>query len=160
MSVSGISSSSLSTYGASGSSQNNFQQIQKEFQQLGQDLQSGNLTAAQSDFVTLTKSVPKLAEAISSPSTSSTSSTSASQSSNPLLQDFQQLSSDLQSGNLSAAQQDYTNIQQAFQHFSPKSGGPEGHHHHHSGNGDVGNGLLTGSDSSSSSSGSKVSVSA
>jgi len=36
-------------------------------------------------------------------------STSAmSQSSNPLAQDFQQLAQDLQSGNLSAAQQDYT----------------------------------------------------
>jgi outer membrane protein assembly factor BamD (BamD/ComL family) len=166
MSVSGISSSSLSTYGTSGSSQNNFQQIQQVFQQLGQDLQSGNLSAAQSDFVTLTKLVPKLAADVSS---SPTASTSSSQSSNPLLQDFQQLSKDLQSGNLSAAQSDYTNIQQAFQHFSPTSGGTEGtggHHHHHGGNGDVGNGLLTASDSTttssssgSSSSGSAVSVS-
>lgn len=143
MSVSGISSSNLSTYGTSGSGQSNFQQIQKEFQQLGQDLQSGNLSAAQSDFVTLTKLVPKLASAVASSSSASASSTSSSsQSANPLLQNFSQLAQDLQSGNLSAAQSDYTNIQQDFQHFSPQSGGPQGHHHH-SGNGDVGNGLQT-----------------
>ncbi len=116
MSVSGISTS-LSTYGTQ-SGPSSFQQIQKEFQQLGQDLQSGNLSAAQSDFATLQKLVPKISQA------------SSGQSSNPLLQDFAQLSTDLQSGNLSAAQQDYTNIQQAFQHFSPSSGAPRGHHHH------------------------------
>ena len=117
MSVSGISSTSISTYGTQ-SGPSSFQQIQKEFQQLGQDLQSGNLSAAQSDFATLQKLVPKISQA------------SSGQSSNPLLKDFSQLSTDLQSGNLSAAQQDYTNIQQAFQHFSPNSGGAHGHHHH------------------------------
>jgi hypothetical protein len=35
------------------------QQIRQEFQQLGTDLQSGNLTAAQQDFVTLQQSVPQ-----------------------------------------------------------------------------------------------------
>ena len=50
MSVSGISSSSL--YDTQ-SVQNSAQQFRQEFQQLGQDLQAGNLSAAQSDFTTL-----------------------------------------------------------------------------------------------------------
>jgi outer membrane protein assembly factor BamD (BamD/ComL family) len=152
MSVSGISSSSLSTYSTT-SGQGNFQQVQKAFQQLGQDLQSGNLSAAQSDFSTLQNLVPKLSAATSSAATSTV------QSNNPLLQNFDQLSKDLQSGNLSAAQQDYTNIQQAFQRFSPKSGGPEGRHHH-DGGGDLGNGLRTAGSTtdSSSSTGSTLSV--
>ncbi len=52
MSLSGISSSNLFSY-ENQSVQNNMQQFQQEFQQLGQDLQSGNLSAAQSDFTTL-----------------------------------------------------------------------------------------------------------
>jgi len=89
MSVSGISSSSLNS---SDSLQNT---IQKEFQQLGQDLQSGNLSAAQSDFATLQSLGPQ------------SNSTSSSQSSNPLAQAFNQLEKALQSGNLSAAQKDF-----------------------------------------------------
>ena len=96
MSVSGISSSSLYT---SDSLQNT---IQKEFQQLGQDLQSDNLSAAQSDFATLQSLGPQ------------SNSTSSSQSSNPLAQAFNQLEKDMQSGNLSAAQKDFKTIQQDF----------------------------------------------
>ncbi len=101
MSVSGISSTSLMDYVAQ-SAQNKKQELQKEFQQLGKDLQSGNLSAAQSDFATLQKLQPQ------------SSSTSSSQSS-PIAQEFSQLSQDLQSGNLSAAQSDYTTLQQDFQ---------------------------------------------
>src|SRR5208337_2215881 len=114
MSVSGISSSLYNTQ----SVQNNFQQFQQTFQQLGKDLQSGNLSAAQSDFATLQKLSPQ------------SGSTSSSQSDNPVAQAFSQLSTDLQSGNLSAAQQDYTTIQQAMQ-----SQATQGHHHHHHGGG-------------------------
>lgn len=119
MSVSGISSSSFSDYNTQ-NVQNNFQQFQQAFEQLGQDLQSGNLSAAQADFATLQKLQPQA------------SSTSSSQSNNPIAQAFSQLSQDLQSGNLSAAQQDYTTIQQAFQN---QSQGAHGHHRHHSGSG-------------------------
>jgi outer membrane protein assembly factor BamD (BamD/ComL family) len=79
------------------------QQIQQEFQQLGQDLQAGNLSAAQSDFATLQQLQPQ------------TNSTSSSQSNNPIAQAFSQLAQDLQVGNLPGAQQDYTTIQQDFQ---------------------------------------------
>jgi hypothetical protein len=52
MSVTGISGSNLfAAYNSSG--QNKLQQIQQGFQQLGQDLQSGNLSQAQSEFSAL-----------------------------------------------------------------------------------------------------------
>ena len=59
MSIAGIASSSnvfQSTIAQQ--TQNRFQQIQSQFQKLGQDLQSGNLTQAQSDFATLTQELP------------------------------------------------------------------------------------------------------
>lgn len=120
MSVSGISSSSFSDYNVQ-SFQNTRQQIQQDFQQLGQDLQSGNLSAAQSDFATLQQLVPQ------------NNSTSAAQSNNPIAQAFNQLAQDLQSGNLSAAQQDFTTIQQDFQRQATQesqTAQTEGHHHH------------------------------
>ena len=92
------------------------QQLQKEFQQLGEDLKSGNLSAAQQDYVTLEQLAPQ-------------SSSASPQSSNPIAQAFQQLSQDLQSGNLSAAQQDFNTIQQDFQQAAQM----HGHHHHHGG---------------------------
>lgn len=95
---------------------NQQQQFQQEFQQLGKDLQTGNLSAAQADFATLQQS-----------GNVSTSPVSAS-GSNPIAQAFNQLAQDLQSGNISAAQQDYTNLQKDLQ-----SNGPErafGHHRH------------------------------
>lgn len=120
MSVAGISSSSFFDLNTQ-SIQNKRQQFQQEFQQLGQDLQAGNLTAAQADFATLQQSGPQA------------NSTSASQSRNPLAQAFNQLSQDLQSGNVAAAQQDYATIQQDF-----KNQAGQGHHHHHHGGGGSG----------------------
>ncbi|HTT23860.1 MAG TPA: hypothetical protein VMG82_33345 [Candidatus Sulfotelmatobacter sp.] len=119
MSFSGISGNLLNYEVQSAQNQNKLQQIQKEFQQLGEDLQSGDLSAAQSDFATLQQMTP--------PTSSSTSG-----SNNPAAQAFQQLASDLQSGNLSAAQQDYANIQQDFQ-----SREMHAHGHHHHGNGQM-----------------------
>jgi len=119
MSVAGISSSSLFDYNTQ-SIQNKVQQFRQEFQQLGQDLQSGSLSAAQSDFATLQQSGPQ------------TNPTSSSQSSNPIAQAFSQLSQDLQSGNISGAQQDYAKIQQDSQ---TQAGQAHGHHHHHGGGG-------------------------
>jgi len=120
MSVAGIFSSILSNFTPSNvqsNTQNKFQQFQQEFQQLGQDLQSGNLTAAQSDFATLTQNGPQ--------------SNSTTQRQSPIAQAFSQLSSDLQSGNITAAQQDYTTIQQDFQNQAAQGT----HRHHHRGGG-------------------------
>ena len=112
----------MSTSNISGSMFSQLQQFQQEFQQLGQDLTSGNLNAAQSDFVTLQKDLPQ----------STSTSTSTSQSSSPIAQAFSQLSQDLQAGNLSGAQQDYSTIQQEFQSQAAQMGH---HHHHHSAGG-------------------------
>jgi len=124
MSVSGIFSSSFSNY-YNPTIQNNMRQFRQEFQQLGQDLQSGNLSAAQQDFASLQQLSPQ------------GSSTSPTESSNPIAQQFNQLAQDLQSGNLSAAQQDYTNIQQDFQNQAGEQNQTQevhhGHHHHHGG---------------------------
>jgi hypothetical protein len=119
MSLSGISSSNLFNY-ENQSVQNKVQQFKQEFQQLGQDLQSGNLSAAQTDFATL--------QQIGSNSTS----TASTASSNPLVQAFSLLGQDLQSGNLSAAQQDFAKIQQDVQSQASQA---QGHHHHHHGGG-------------------------
>ena len=123
MSVSGILSSNFSNYNTQ-SVQNQMQQFRQEFQQLGQDLQSGNLSAAQADFATLQQLEPQ------------SSSSASSSSSNPIAQAFNQLSQDLQSGNLSAAQQDYSTIQQDFQSHAAAHG-----HHHHGGGGGQQNGI-------------------
>ena len=118
MSIAGILSSTLfnSNSQAISSSQ---QQFRQEFQQLGQALQSGNLSAAQADFATLQQNSP------SASSTAAAGSGSAAQA-------FSQLGKDLQSGNLSAAQQDFSNIQQNTQSQSTQA---HGHHHHHGGGG-------------------------
>lgn len=105
MSVSGILSSSLSSYNVQ-NLQSNRQQFQQEFQQLGQDLQSGNLSAAQTDFATLQQKSPQAS--------------SSSQSTNSITQAFNQLGTDLQAGNTTAAQQDYANIQQDAQSQVPR----------------------------------------
>jgi hypothetical protein len=119
MSVSGISSSSFVDYSAQ-NILNKRQQFRQEFQQLGQDLQSGNLSAAQADFATLRQLGPQ-------------NNPSSVQSNNPVAEDVKQLSQDLQSGNVSAAQQDYAKIQQDFQteavqarHRHPHHGGSRG----------------------------------
>jgi hypothetical protein len=101
MPVSGVSVSSLFNNIIPGFQ--NTQLIQQEFQQLEQDLQSGNLSAAQSDSTALDHLLPQLTSA------------APAQSSSPLAQALNQLSQDLQGGSLSAAQQDCSTIKQYFQ---------------------------------------------
>jgi hypothetical protein len=116
MSLAGILSSNLFQFNSQ-SGQDRMQQFRQDFQKLGQDLQTG-LTGAQADFAALQKDGPQ--------------SGSSTQNNNPVAQAFQQLSSDLQSGNLSAAQQDFSNLQQDFQNQAA-SHMQRSHHHHHSG---------------------------
>ena len=111
MSVAGILSSAVFSIGSQ-LLQSRKHQISQEFQQLGTDLKSGNLTAAQADFAALQKLQP--------------SGSSSTSSSNPITQDFNQLAADLKAGNTTAAQQDFTKLQQDFQ-----SQGTQTHHHHH-----------------------------
>jgi outer membrane protein assembly factor BamD (BamD/ComL family) len=119
MSVTGVSTSSAFQDYALQNGQNNFQQIQSEFQQLGQALQAGNLSQAQEDFATLTQNAP-----------SNASGTQQNTNSNsPLSQAFSALGQALQSGNLSAAQQDFATIQQDAQ----QQRGSHSFRHHHAG---------------------------
>jgi hypothetical protein len=108
VSLSGISSTSFLANNSS-SIQSKRNEIQHEFQQLGQDLQAGNTAAAQSDFTTLQQLVPKL-------------STGAPQSYDPRVRAFDQLGQNLESGNISAAQQGYAKLQDVFQN--------QAHFHH------------------------------
>lgn len=113
MSIAAVSASNWFSY-ENQSVQKNAQTFQQDFQQLGQDLQAGNLSAAQTDFTTLQSLGPG----------------SGSSSANPMAQQFQQLSQALQSGNLSQAQQDYSQLQQSVQSQSAQGQHP---HHHHGG---------------------------
>ena len=109
MSVSAIPNASTSSLidSVNQNMQSKLRQFQQEFQQLGTDLQAGNLSAAQQDFSTLPGSATQ------------SSSTSSTASSNPIVQAFNQLAQDLQSGNISAAQQDYGTLKQDFQNGRP-----------------------------------------
>jgi outer membrane protein assembly factor BamD (BamD/ComL family) len=118
MSLAGILSSNLFQFNSQGT-QDRMQQFRQDFQKLGQDLQTGNLTGAQADFAAVQKDGPQ--------------SSSSTQNSNPIGQAFQQLSTDLQSGNLTAAQQDYSTLQQDMQ--SQAASHMQRAHHHHSGGG-------------------------
>jgi len=121
MSVSSISSSSLID-SSNQNTQTNLRKFQQEFQQLGSDLQTGTLSTAGQDFATL----PQLAAQgnLTSPSTSL--STSPTPSSSPIAQTFNQLGQAVQSGSVSAAQQDNTELQTNLQ----KAEHTHGHHHH------------------------------
>ena len=99
--------------------------LRQQFKQLGQALQSGNLSSAQSDF-------ESLRQAFSQPATASGSALGASAASSPLSQAFSQLASDLQSDNLAAAQKDISTVQQDAKNLNG-SFSRFGHHHHHGG---------------------------
>ncbi len=122
MSISGISSNLYNQYHTN--------PIQQQFQQLGTALQSGNLSAAQSDFASLQA-------AFSQPATTTGSASPATNSptNNPTSQAFHQLASDLQSGNLSGAQKDFSTIQQGIQSTAGTISGHRLHHSHHGGGG-------------------------
>jgi hypothetical protein len=113
MSISGILSSSYNQNQVSASNPS-----QQSMQKLSQDLQSGNLSGAQSDFASLQAAF----------SQSATGTTSAATAANPIAQALSQLGSDLKSGNLSSAQKDLSSVQQDFQ----SHGTPAANHFRHS----------------------------
>jgi hypothetical protein len=98
MSIAGIFGSSVLSLLFPGT-QTPLHKTKQEFQQLGQDLKSGNLSAAQSDITALQQNVAQR-----SASASTTVPISASQTGSAISQDFAKLSTDLKSGNLTAAQ--------------------------------------------------------
>lgn len=125
MSVLGILGSSFLAGGISSGTQNKFQQIQQGFQQLGQDLQTGNLSQAQNDFSTLEQLLPSQLQ------TFARSTQAGAQTTSPLSQALKQLGQDLSSGNLTAAKSDFAALQQDVL----QQGANAAHlrHHHHGG---------------------------
>jgi outer membrane protein assembly factor BamD (BamD/ComL family) len=107
-------SSSLLQYQGLQPVQSNSQKFQSEFQQIGKDLQAGNLSQAKTDFATLQSQRPANTQAASGGISST----------------FQKLSQDLQSGNLSAAQQDYATLQQDFKQQGTHPGSIYRHRYH------------------------------
>jgi hypothetical protein len=114
VSTSGITSSLLSQIANSPSSRNQFV---TDFNQLASDLKSGNLSAAQDDYVTLSQDA--LNGAISPTATSSSSGLTASLfsdiassqgSSTSFSSELNQLGSDLASNNLGSSQEDLLNL--------------------------------------------------
>jgi outer membrane protein assembly factor BamD (BamD/ComL family) len=129
MSVGAILGGVLQSALAATNTPSKFKQFQQEFQQLGKDLQAGNLAQAQTDLVTLEQNSPFLHAGATA---SSAAGSSASASNNPIAQAFNRLAQDLKAGIVSAAQQDFSTIQQDFQNAQsqvPTQSG--GHHHHH-----------------------------
>ncbi len=90
-----------------------FQERRADMKQLSQDLQSGNLTAAQQDFATL----QSLAQG--GPFGGDAFKVSGRQ------QDFAAIGTALQSGNISAAQQAFAQLQSTFQPQAPPVPAPQ-----------------------------------
>jgi hypothetical protein len=145
VSVTGIASNMLFQAFAAASSkktQGGFGQVQAQFQELGQDLQAGNLTQAQQDFAAIAKTFsgnPAAAQpqitttntpTSATPTTTTTgatpSATTGATTTSPS-QAFSTLSQALQSGNLSAAQAAFVTLQQEL----TQGGGKQAHFHHH-----------------------------
>jgi hypothetical protein len=115
--------------------QSNWQKVQSEFKQLGQDLQAGNLAQAQTDFVTLSQSLASNQQTGTTTGAASPSippnfvppnAVTQSQAGNSpagshhrvhFRQALSQLGQALQAGNLSAAQQAFSAMSQLLQNF-------------------------------------------
>jgi hypothetical protein len=95
--------------------------IAQAFQQLAKDLQAGNLSGAQQDFSAIQQDLQSQGGGHHHHAHAQDSS-GAQQ--NPIAELFNELGQALQSGNLSAAQQAYTTLQQDFQAASNSGSAP------------------------------------
>ena len=123
MAIAAILASSFFAGRTSTAVQNNFQKVQQEFQLLGQDLKSGNLAQAQSDFSALEQVFPGTQPA------TATGTQVPALTTNPLSQAVTQLGADLKAGNLPAAQSDFSALQKDLQQLGGIS--TRRYHHHH-----------------------------
>lgn len=89
--------------------------FKQTFQQLGQDLQSGNLQQAEADLAKLQPTFNPNQPTSTSASSNTTAASNPTTPTGTVSQDFNQLAQDLQSGNLNAAQSDYSTLQQDMQ---------------------------------------------
>ncbi|MGH9717102.1 MAG: hypothetical protein ACRD4R_10305 [Candidatus Acidiferrales bacterium] len=120
MSLTGILAGGLLNFLGAGSSQSSSatnqggsSAAQTEFQQLGQDLQSGNLSAARQNFSTIEQGVRQRTAQILHHH-HHFSAAGAQSGSDSLSQEFSTLTQALQSGNLSAAQTAFSALQQSL----------------------------------------------
>jgi ribosomal protein S20 len=97
--------------------QANFQQMSTYFNQLGQALQSGDLSGAQSVFASLQQLLPS--------SSANQAQTAQQTSQSTFNTDINALGQALQSGDLSKARDAFAKLQQDMQ------AAHKGHHHHH-----------------------------
>src|SRR5271165_2531807 len=150
MSISAVSSS-LATGLSQANPPNLFKQLQQDFKQLNESLQSGDLSAAQQAYTSIQKLMGSNVTGSQQASGSTT---------NPIQSDFAALGQALQSGDLSTAQSAFTQLQQdlqaqtpsAAQSASPQSTQGTHHHHHHH------NAGASSSDTSSSSTGTTTTI--
>jgi hypothetical protein len=130
MSIIGILSSNLFSAGAAQKTHStqdippNFEQIKTEFQQLGQDLHSGNLQGAKQDFANLQEDLTQISSKQVAGhhgprhhgvENSQTSSSSFAPPTSAIDQAFNTLAQDLQTGNLSAAQSAFSTLSNDLQ---------------------------------------------
>ncbi len=125
MGIFGIASTILGQIASATNQNPNKQQFKQGFQQLGQDLQSGNLSQAQSDFSSLQQLLP------TGQQSSLLTPASGAQSGSPLANAVSQLAQDLKSGNTAATQSDLATVQQDVQQLGQQQGAGYAHHHHH-----------------------------
>jgi hypothetical protein len=131
MAVAGILSSSIFDILNQVSGQHNahdkFQQIKQRFQQLGSDLQSGNLSQAQTNFAALQQNLPNAAQSsAAAPQTSSVTANSLTAAVNQPAFSWKEL----KAGNLSAVQSDFAAVQQDVQALGQQQAVGGAHHHH------------------------------
>ena len=108
MSVSGISTA-IAVQGGPEPIHQRSEKFKQEFHQLGRDLRSGDLAAAQADFATIQQFGPE-----QGPST---------QDQSLLGKAFDRLADDLQAGDFAFAKQDYSTIHQIFRSRAQEQGG-------------------------------------
>lgn len=121
MSIAAIATGLLSLLsGSHATAANDVQQFQTELEQLGHDLQSGNLQAAQQDFSALQLDGRQAVQQVAAhhhhlahpvAAASASSSSPSTQPAGSLALDFRQLAQSLQTGNLQAAQQAFSTLQ-------------------------------------------------
>src|SRR5271156_3370533 len=126
MSISGIANTALSSLltatqsAQNGNGRGKFQQIQSEFQQLGQDLQAGNLTQAQQDYATIQQDFQQQQQGAGQVHHHHHhgGGGGGGQQGSQISSALNSLSSALQAGNLSSAQTAFAALHQDLEQFS------------------------------------------
>ena len=128
-SASSTSNQTQSSTTASSTSNPGSGTVMTDLSNLGQALQAGNLSDAQNDFSKLTQDLQSIGghhhhHMYSNIQNTGTASASGStgNSTNPIVTDLSALGQALQSGNLTSAQSDYSQLQQDFQAVSQNTG--------------------------------------